>query len=143
MDDFEFRLWKIARGRRPQQVRPRAKDGLEGCRAQKNARTRPPWGGGAAKGRLDAVRQSPKRPTPAQLTRLRQVMAGHITRWGESWVSGLYNCRASMGGNPTYVMMCKLQEAGWIDDKCIERQEGRMGSWQIVLTEAGRAVLAR
>jgi hypothetical protein len=81
--------------------------------------------------------------TPAQLTRLRQVMAGHITRWGESWVSGLYNCRASMGGNPTYVMMCKLQEAGWIDDKCIERQEGRMGSWQIVLTEAGRAVLAR
>jgi hypothetical protein len=100
--------------------------------------------GGAAKGRLDAVRQSPKRPTPAQLTRLRQVMAGHITRWGESWVSGLYNCRASMArGNPTYVMMCKLQEAGWIDDKCIERQEGRMGSWQIVLTEAGRAVLAR
>jgi hypothetical protein len=70
--------------------------------------------GGAAKGRLDAVRQSPKRPTPAQLTRLRQVMAGHITRWGESWVSGLYNCRASMGGQPD--IRHDVQAArGWLD----------------------------
>lgn len=144
VDDFEFRLWQIAR-RSPLSERPPGNVSL--ARDQTSQASHIPaakddgGAGGAANANLVSYQQS-KRPTPAQLNRLRQVMAGHITRMGESWVSGLYTCRASMGGNPTYVMMCNLQEAGWIEDKCIERKEGRMGSWQIVLTEAGRAVLS-
>lgn len=120
VDDFEFRLWQIARRSRPQQSRPRA---------------------------MGASRKSLKRPTPAQLNILRQVKEGFITRHGEAWAAQLYICRPSMGRNPRYFMMCKLKEAGWIDHECVEDPqvlEGlwRMGKWQIVLTDAGRAVLA-
>jgi hypothetical protein len=47
VDDFEFRLWKIARGRRPQQVRPARKMALKGAARRRTPRTRPPWGPGA------------------------------------------------------------------------------------------------
>lgn len=77
------------------------------------------------------------RPTPAQLARLLQVAAGQIERIGNDWIGSLYHFRGSVGCSPTYVMVCSLHDAGWVE---IEHKGGIF--WRVVLTEAGRAATA-
>jgi hypothetical protein len=80
-----------------------------------------------------------KRPTPAQKKRLEQVGRAQITRWGKSWVTGSYHCSATAGGGLTYTMMLGLHEAGWVDAEPAAKE----GQFAIVLTDAGRAAIAK
>lgn len=75
------------------------------------------------------------KPTPAQLTRLRQVAEGDIYREGHTWFSA-FRFRGSHRTIP-YDMMGRMKKAGWID---VEPMQDKF-YYDVVLTDAGRKVL--
>lgn len=77
--------------------------------------------------------QTTQKPTRAQLERLKQIGRGHISRSGPSWVRGFYHVTGTATGGVTYVMMCNLQEAGWITDEL----DQATGYYKVILTESG------